>query len=245
MFGLLSGVIVMLLTAAVPSSTIQGTLFPSIVTIHNGNEVKTINGTGDNDVINYNNKAYIPLRLFSEEMGASVGYEPASEATNGLHKINIYQGVAPIAWSLERTDLIFPQICSNFSFYIVPTQSRSSDGKMDTYNFNLKVHNLMTDDISVKPIELTFEVTDEAGNVIYSRPLPPVSGVIPSKFGFNAAVSWDHTGLDGKEVPSGNYFIKLNRPKEISYKVLGSVEEKSVRIYSGMGCNLEYFRITI
>ncbi|MDF2652465.1 MAG: hypothetical protein K0Q73_8270 [Paenibacillus sp.] len=194
MFGLLSAVIVMLLTAAVPSSTIQGTLFPSIVTIHNGNEAKTIEGTGDNGVINYNNKAYIPLRLFSEEMGASVGYEPASEATNGLHKIDIYQGIAPISWSLERTDLIFSQatdICSsyNFPFYIIPAQfPRIADDKDDTHNFNLKVHNLMPDDISVKPIELTFEVTDEANNIIYSRPLPPVTGVIPSKFGFNAVV---------------------------------------------------------
>ncbi|MFC3767650.1 hypothetical protein [Paenibacillus sp. GCM10012303] len=102
MSGLWCGVILILLTAAVPSSPIQGTLFPSIVTIHNGSEVKSIDVTGDNGLINYNNKAYIPLRLFTEEMGASIQYEPGSESTNWMQKIDIYQGKTTIEWKLKK-----------------------------------------------------------------------------------------------------------------------------------------------
>jgi hypothetical protein len=247
MNGLLLGVAFTLLTAAVSSSTIQGTLFPSMVTVHNGNEAKTMDVTEDGGVINYKGKAYVPLRLFSEAMGASVGYEPASEATNGMHKIDIYQGVAPIQWNLVRTEDVFPKsqdFCRSFPmpFYIMPTNSESLG---DTRNFKMRVHSLMNEDITVEPIELTFEITDEAGQVVYSRPLPPLSGVIPGNFGFYAEVSWDHTGLDGLEVPSGNYFIKLKRPDKVSYKVLDSDEEQSVGINRAMGCNLELFRITI
>jgi hypothetical protein len=184
-------------------------------------------------------------------MGASVGYEPASEQTGGLHKIDIYQGVAPITWSLERTkDVLSKDVeyCSAYQlpFFMIPTSfPRSADNKADTYNFNVKVHNLMPDDISVKPIEFIFEVKDAAFKVIYSRPLPPVSGVIPSNFGYNAVISWDHTGLDGKEVPSGNYFITLKRPADVSYNVLGNDEEKSVNISYARGCNLGVIPISI
>jgi hypothetical protein len=80
---------------------------------------------------------------------------------------------------------------------------------------------------------------------VYSRPLPPLSGVIPGSFGYRATVTWDHTGSDGKEVPPGEYSVWLVRPSEVTYNVLGSEEMKTESIYGGMGCNLEYFGMTI
>ncbi|PYI57376.1 hypothetical protein [Paenibacillus flagellatus] len=249
MSGFLSCLALLVLTAGVPSRAVYGVLFPSTVTIHDGNGSRTIDGTGEDGILNYNDKAYVPLRTFAENMGATVEYVPPSDET-GVHKIDIIQGAAPIQWTLEPTETVFPKsqdICrpNHFPFYIMPSQTRNADSTTDTYHFTFRVHNLMPDDITVEPIELTFEVKDESGQVVYSRPLPPLSGVIPSNFGFSAAASWDHTGSDGEEVPPGTYYISLKRPAEVTFKVLGSDEEKNVLIVKGMGCNVEAFQIII
>lgn len=240
-------VVLLVLTAAVPSNAIYGVLFPSQVTFHNGNEVVSFDGSGGNEIVNVNNKAYIPLRAFAEAMGATVGYAPPNEHTD-LHKIDIHRGIAPIQWTLESTDQAFPKepVCRPRNhFFVKPSPIRNSDNSVDLYNHQFKVHNLMPDDITINPIELTFEVVDSNFNVIYSRPLPPLSGVIPSEFGYSATASWDHTDLDGKEVPSGQYFIRLKRPSKITYKVLGSDEERTASIGNNGYCNLDVYPINI
>ncbi|TMV49925.1 hypothetical protein FE783_10130 [Paenibacillus mesophilus] len=238
MFGLVCGFILTLLTAAVPSSTIQGTLFPSMVTIHNGKDVEAIDVSGDNGVINYNNKAYIPLRLFSEKMGASVGYEPGSEATNWAHKIDIYQGKPVIEWRLMRVGVLVSNCAPGVPFFISPGGAYENDRA-----FYAQIHNNMKEDISVSPIELTFQV--RAGHeVVYSHKLPPFSGVIPSSFAYVASFTWDHTGMDGKEVPPGDYFIELVRPSTVNYQVLDNNEQKTVKIERRGGCNLGYYGVT-
>jgi hypothetical protein len=156
LFGLFCGVVLMVSTAAAPSHSIDAVLFPGTVTIHDGDEVKTIDGSGDNGMINYNNKAYIPLRAFAEGMGATVAYTPPSES-NGVLKIDIFQGDAPIRWSLERTDLTFSQVCRGYPFYIVPSQAKVN-GEWSNREFHIHFHNLMEDDIFVRSIELTLEI---------------------------------------------------------------------------------------
>lgn len=245
--GVAGGIGLMVLTAASPSNAIYGVLFPSQVTFHNGNETIRFDEAGGNEIINVNNKSYIPLRAFAEAMGATVEYAPPNEQTD-LHQIDIYQGVAPSQWTLESTDQVYPDklICRpNNHFFVVPYKIYNSDNSYDKYNFLFKVHNFMPDDITINPLELTFEVLDLNFNVIYSRPLPSLSGVIPGEFGYSATASWDHTGLDGKEVPSGKYYIKIKRPAEITYKVLGSDEEKKESISKSGYCNLDMFQIDI
>jgi hypothetical protein len=242
--GVVSGIvlIVSIVSTAVvfpsnASNAIYGVLFPSTVTIHNGSESKVIDGTGDNGILNYNNKAYIPLRTFAEAMESRVDYQPPSDYT-GVHKIDIYQGIAPIKWSLQRSDLSPLPLCRN-PFFIVPVYSE------DKYNFRVIVHNQMEEDIAVDSIELSLQVRDKDGNVVYSRSLPPLEGVIPSKFGYEAKVSWDHTGIDGNQISPGEYLIFLARPNAVNYKVLGNDESKSVSITRNMACNLNYYGITI
>lgn len=243
----MSGVVLMVTAAVIlpsnASNSIYGVLFPSTVTIHNGSETKVIDGTGDHGILNYNNKAYIPLRAFAEAMGSRVEYEPPADDTE-VHKIDIFQGQAPIQWALERDDLSFAKVCSGFPFFIIPTKA-GVDGNLSDRFFNVYVHNFMNDDVTVNPVSITFKVTDQSGNMVYSRELPPLSGVIPGSFGYYTTISWDHTDSEGNEVPHGFYYIRLDRPSEVTYKVLGTDEEKTEKIYSGMGCNLEYFGITI
>ncbi|TNJ62241.1 hypothetical protein FE784_31650 [Paenibacillus hemerocallicola] len=241
MIGVGSGIVLFVSTAAAlpsnASNAIYGVLFPSTVTIHSGSETKMIDGTGHNEILNYNNKAYIPLRSFAEAMESRVDYQPPSDYT-GMHKIDIFQGIAPIKWSLQRSDSAPLPRC-NDPFFIVPVFSQ------DKYNFRVMVHNQMEEDINVDSIELTLQVRDKDGNVVYSRSLPPIEGVFPSKFGYEATVSWDHTGMDGNQVSPGEYLIFLERPNVVNYKVLGNDDSKSMSITRNMACNLNFYGITI
>jgi hypothetical protein len=88
--GLCLGVGLAASTVVFASESIQAVLFPSKVSFHLGGQVKEIEGTGDDAIINYNNKAYIPLRTFAESMGAIVDYQAPSEATGNLNRIEIF-----------------------------------------------------------------------------------------------------------------------------------------------------------
>lgn len=76
-------------TAVMAADSIQAFLFPSQVVIRNDETIKPIDVTGENAVINYNNKAYIPLRTFAEAMGANVDFEEAAAHNGFKNQINI------------------------------------------------------------------------------------------------------------------------------------------------------------
>jgi hypothetical protein len=88
--GLILGIGISASTVAFASDRVQAILFPSEVIFHIKGEAKEINVGGDDPVINYNNKTYIPLRLFSESMGAAVMYQAPSDASSNKSMIDIY-----------------------------------------------------------------------------------------------------------------------------------------------------------
>jgi hypothetical protein len=103
--GFMIGIALSLSTVVFAANTIQAYLFPSRVLFHMNDTVKEIDGSGDNAVINYNNKAYIPLRAFTDAMGATVTFTPSSSVTSYLNKIDIYDGPAiPINKGLTLKD---------------------------------------------------------------------------------------------------------------------------------------------
>jgi hypothetical protein len=103
--GFICGVALSISTVVFAANTIQAYLFPSRVLFHMNDTVKEIDGLGDNAVINYNNKAYIPLRAFTDSMGATVTFTPSSSVTSYLNKIDIYSGPAiPIDKGLMLKD---------------------------------------------------------------------------------------------------------------------------------------------
>jgi hypothetical protein len=103
--GFICGIALSISTVVFAANTIQGYLFPSRVLFHMNDTVREIDGSGDNAVINYNNKAYIPLRAFTDAMGATVTFTPSSSVTSYLNKIDIYDGPAiPIDKGLTLKD---------------------------------------------------------------------------------------------------------------------------------------------
>ncbi|MBP1996535.1 stalk domain-containing protein [Paenibacillus eucommiae] len=248
--GVAIGVILMLTTAAVSSTSIQATLFPSKVTIHNGSKITTIDGTGKDGIINYNNKSYIPLRTFSEAMGAKVDYESASKQTNGVHKIDIYQSQAN-NWSLYKVDepegaQLYSVTCPEYPIRMQIwdiTKAGSTKKK-----FNFVVSNFMGEDIRINPIDLTVNIykSDNNGNreyLIFSKSAPTFSELIPNKYEYLFTFEWDGKGLDGKVAPLGKYSVELIRPEEVKYTVHGSNELKTKAIDAWLlgGCNIPFY----
>ncbi|RJE90348.1 hypothetical protein D3P07_09105 [Paenibacillus sp. 1011MAR3C5] len=88
--GMACGIILCFATAAVASKAVQGTLFPSKITIYNGAQMKELSTTKGTVVINYKNQTYIPLRLFSESLGATVSFQSASSANGNLNQIQVF-----------------------------------------------------------------------------------------------------------------------------------------------------------
>lgn len=243
--GVLCGTAILVATAAASSDTIQATLFPSKVTIHNG--VQEIIVDGD-EMINYNNKAYIPLRTFSEAMGATVDYQYPSESTDGLHKIDINQGVPPIIWNPVRKG-VDPFCKDSQTIHMTPSDMEWVDGN-ESLIFTVTITNDLGEDIITNSIDIIFQIrplhSQDYQEVIYSRTLPTFSGVIPNDFSYVAKFAWDLTGNDGKRVAPGDYLIEVVRPKNVQYESLDSGEEKTTPIYKGVGgCNLGYFGTTI
>lgn len=89
--GLLCGAFLMATTSVFASSVIEATIFPSKVTFFLANGLsKEVQLQEGEEVLNYNNKAYVPLRLFAESSGALVKYTQASPETDNKHKIDVH-----------------------------------------------------------------------------------------------------------------------------------------------------------
>ncbi|WP_409343373.1 DUF3888 domain-containing protein [Paenibacillus sp. MBLB4367] len=89
--GVLCGAFLMATTSVFASSVIEATIFPSKVTFFLANGLsKEVQLQESEEVLNYNNKAYVPLRLFAEGSGALVEYTQASPETDNKHKIDVH-----------------------------------------------------------------------------------------------------------------------------------------------------------
>ncbi|MBP1991764.1 stalk domain-containing protein [Paenibacillus eucommiae] len=89
--GLIVGVGITASSAAIASNGIQAVLFPSKVVFHINGAEKELDTTGEEPIINYNNKTYIPLRLFAETTGSTVTYQAPTEASENKSIIHIFE----------------------------------------------------------------------------------------------------------------------------------------------------------
>jgi hypothetical protein len=102
--GLACGVVLCVSTAAITSKSIQGTLFPSKITIMNGAQVKELSTDSGTTVINYKDQTYIPLRLFSNAMGADVTFQPATSESDKLNRIQIISKSSQAGLDIKSND---------------------------------------------------------------------------------------------------------------------------------------------
>ncbi|MHA6482813.1 hypothetical protein ACX1C1_13025 [Paenibacillus sp. strain BS8-2] len=102
--GLACGVVLCVSTAAITSKSIQGTLYPSKITIMNGSQVKELTTDTGTTVINYKDQTYIPLRLFSNAMGADVTFKNATSESGSLNRIQIISKSSQTGLTINSND---------------------------------------------------------------------------------------------------------------------------------------------
>ncbi|PYI56990.1 hypothetical protein [Paenibacillus flagellatus] len=147
MIGFVCGAAIASSTAALASDALQAYWFPSRVAILDGATIQPIDVSGENAVINVNNKAYIPLRTFAEAIGADVSFEPASPANGNTNQIGIKTG-----YVYENGDLPFgdPDGYVKIGNLLV---SRLPNGQMLISSGTIRIDK----DLTGKQIDITFK----------------------------------------------------------------------------------------
>jgi hypothetical protein len=145
-------------TVTLASDSIQAVLFPSKVHFLVNGTVKEIGGSGDNAILNYNNKTYIPLRTFAESIGATVNYQPSSEETDHNHIIDIYAGMSENDFNMQDKN----GYVSLGHINIQPANTQQPDSTDVKITGLLKINK----DLAGKKIEL--DALDQEGNRIGS-----------------------------------------------------------------------------
>ncbi|MBP1993758.1 hypothetical protein [Paenibacillus eucommiae] len=92
--GFMCGAAIATTTTVWAADSIQAYLFPSKVEFRHGEMITPVDVSGDNAVINYNNKAYIPLRTFAEAIGAKVSFKEAAASNGNKNQIILMTGQA-------------------------------------------------------------------------------------------------------------------------------------------------------
>jgi hypothetical protein len=250
--GLLCGAVLSMTTVAFATNAIQAVLFPSKVTFYTNNTIKELDGTGDNAILNYNNKAYIPLRVFTDAMGAKVTYG-APTTKGGSAKIDVFNPASSTyaMYTFEDGD----GVCTPMNLSLEPpheyydekTFGELSIGKINLFQFSLSNQSL--DEIVLKPLDdLQFEVykmnaQNQPDKLVYSYKLPEIKGWTATHSGYSITIPWNQKGSDGYQITAGNYLVKLKKPDSISYTIKGSDEIKSTLAAQGMGCNRNRFGV--
>ena len=87
--GLLCGAILSISISSYGLSTTNALSEPSRILFHFNNSVVEVDGS-ETGVLYYKNRAYVPLRTFSETVGAAVNYQAPSGKSDGMSLIDVY-----------------------------------------------------------------------------------------------------------------------------------------------------------
>jgi hypothetical protein len=216
-------------------ASLKAYLFPSQVTYHVKAQSKLLDVSGDNQVINVNNKAYIPLRLFSESLGATVNYQAPSLASNGFNAIDItfQENVANSvqAWTLTQTNGYFDGILSDSAGISFGKTSIHFDTK--TIKPLISFKNSAKQAITIEPLNIEYQVVkvneDGTDTVLFDYKIPTLGGKVPASSLFTANVpAWDFKDSQGNFVEPGKYALVIKAPKTLDYTFEGSKETKTI-----------------
>jgi hypothetical protein len=225
--GLVLGIGISSCTAVFASETIQAYLFPSKVTFHINGQSTHLDVSGENQIINFNNKAYIPLRLFTETLGATVDYQSPSVATNGNNLIDVHIPQIQVssnnegAWSFRQTtrymDPMLPEgVGVSFGKPNIDFSTKSIQPQIQFKNSrDVAIH--------IEPVNIEYQVVKVSTNgetVLFDYKIPPLDGRIPASSWFTANVpSWDFKDGQGTFVEPGTYALLIKVPSTLDYKI--------------------------
>ncbi|WP_240416638.1 stalk domain-containing protein [Paenibacillus periandrae] len=225
--GLVLGIGLSSCTVVFASETIQAYLFPSKVTFHINGKSTNLDVSGENQIINYNNKAYIPLRLFTETLGAKVDYQSSSAATNGNNLIDVH--IPPIQVSSNNEGAWTFKQSSHYIDPMIPEGVGVSFGKpnidFSTKSIQPQIQFKNSRDVAIQidPVSIEYQVTKVSTNgetVLFDYKIPPLDGRIPASSWFTANVPpWDFKDGQGNFVEPGTYALSIKVPSTLDYKI--------------------------
>jgi hypothetical protein len=237
LLGLSCGVILAGSTAVYASGSIEALLFPAKVTFHVNGETKELAGE-QTTILNYQNRTYIPLRAFSESMGAKVDYTNA--APNPQVDVYVGSSIQPVklvngTWEFfQFNDLntISSAVAKgNFSFRL-NLDSPSNHGEIksgepvqlnfwlanmvDQTTATITSHNL---EIEISKISLN-DKGQASRQVVWTGKLPDTpSTPLPTQMmkmqsGLRFNFEWDQRDIQGNHVAPGNYIATVKASAE-------------------------------
>jgi Copper amine oxidase N-terminal domain. len=109
LLGLMCGIVLAAATSVYAAGAVNAVLFP-VKYIFNGQEKKLDGGYA---TLNYNGRAYVPIRFVAENMGAAVAYDENTRSIKINHtadsmqvvKTNAYSLAVPGNWTVRTVDL--------------------------------------------------------------------------------------------------------------------------------------------
>lgn len=206
--------------------------------------MNTSNGTVV--VLNYKNETYIPLRSFSQAMGATVNYQPKSKYNENLHQIEIFSPTSLTGLNLQSNDgsVIIGNLISETSAgdtritggtikinkdltgKQIDLEALDENGAGKGISsliipYKLSILNTSEDTIVLDTVPLNFVVYKSKPDgtdkkLVNNYSLPPLKGKLAPREGFEINIPWYQKDLNGPLQP-GDYVISLEIPKQIQY----------------------------
>ncbi|MDQ0888932.1 hypothetical protein QFZ81_004020 [Paenibacillus sp. V4I9] len=197
--GIIVGIGISAYTVTFASESLQAFFFPSKVAFHNKGETTEVSFSNDDPIINYNNKAYIPLRLFSETLNAKVIYSAPSDSSGGKNVIDIYLNDDDKNVIRDHDNFVSisnlessPSGTNSYSLSGLITINKDLEGKV------IEIHAL---DSNKKVTGSSAEITIEGGSLAkvggtrkFSAPIFPQG--TPTSFEVVVKDSWGLTNLE-------------------------------------------------
>ena len=213
-------------TTAVAATSIKTVLSKASVAFHT-NEKSEIVSSGAVPLLNYEDRIYVPLRLFGEKMGATVDYVAGSGDIPAHVTVDLREPESLVdygTWTFEQNGP-YAQEDHPFDVQLGSDHDRAKTVKQgDIINLTVWLTNTSDRDILVKQAQFGIRLPSKDGEIILrTEVLQDVT--LPGNHGaMKATIPWKIV------LPANSYHISLDEPFQIAYVVNGETQ-----IFEAMG----------